>query len=238
MVGVSTFLGVLVPSSYATLTYQSSLVSNGGAAVDATAAITISGSTMTVTLTDLQANPGSVASVLNGIIINVSGVTGVLGLTADNAMTADIASNGSYTPTMILGTEIAGSTGWSVSGSSSITLSALGSGQPQFLIIGPDYNHNFTQGAGNPGYTGSNSSIDGNDPHNPFILGQETCYFSLSGAGYSESTIQGVTFLFGTGTDCSDVIPVPEPSTIVAGALLLLPLGVSAFRILRKERAV
>jgi hypothetical protein len=30
---------------------------------------------------------------------------------------------------------------------------------------------------------------------------------------------------------------VPEPSTVIAGALLLLPLGISAFRILRKEHA-
>ena len=30
---------------------------------------------------------------------------------------------------------------------------------------------------------------------------------------------------------------VPEPSTVVAGALLLLPFGVSTVRILRKSRA-
>jgi hypothetical protein len=30
--------------------------------------------------------------------------------------------------------------------------------------------------------------------------------------------------------------PVPEPATVVAGALMLLPLGVGAFRALRKER--
>lgn len=35
-----------------------------------------------------------------------------------------------------------------------------------------------------------------------------------------------------------DFTPVPEPSTYVAGALLLLPLGVSALRILRKRQAV
>jgi hypothetical protein len=30
---------------------------------------------------------------------------------------------------------------------------------------------------------------------------------------------------------------VPEPSTVVAGALLLLPFGVSTLRILRKSKA-
>ena len=32
------------------------------------------------------------------------------------------------------------------------------------------------------------------------------------------------------------VVPVPEPTTVVAGALLLLPFGVSALRILRRNR--
>ncbi len=32
------------------------------------------------------------------------------------------------------------------------------------------------------------------------------------------------------------VVPVPEPSTIVAGALLLLPFGVSTLRIMRKNK--
>jgi len=40
------------------------------------------------------------------------------------------------------------------------------------------------------------------------------------------------------GTSSPDEIPgVPEPATVVAGALLLLPLGASAVRILRKNRA-
>lgn len=238
MLGSAAFLGVLVPSSYATLTYQSSFISNGGAAVNAMAFINISGSTMSVTLIDLQANPGSVANILNGIQINISGVTGVSGLTADSAKTADIDSNGNYNPTTTAGSIIASPSGWTVGGSSTITLSALGTGNPQFLIIGPDANNNFTDGSGNPGYTAAHGSIAGNGPHNPFILGQETFYFNLSGSGYSESTIQGITFLFGTGCDYAEVIPVPEPSTIVAGALLLLPLGISAFRILRKDRTV
>jgi len=33
-----------------------------------------------------------------------------------------------------------------------------------------------------------------------------------------------------------DVTAVPEPSTIVAGALLLLPFGISTVRILRKNK--
>ena len=37
-------------------------------------------------------------------------------------------------------------------------------------------------------------------------------------------------------TPTPNVTAVPEPSTIVAGALLLLPFGISTFRILRKDK--
>jgi len=36
----------------------------------------------------------------------------------------------------------------------------------------------------------------------------------------------------------SALVPVPEPTTLIAGALLLLPLGASTLRILRREGAV
>jgi hypothetical protein len=35
----------------------------------------------------------------------------------------------------------------------------------------------------------------------------------------------------------SGVAPVPEATTIIAGALLLLPLGASTLRILRRQRS-
>jgi hypothetical protein len=37
--------------------------------------------------------------------------------------------------------------------------------------------------------------------------------------------------------EVSGVVPVPEPTTMLAGALLLLPFGASTLRILRKNRA-
>src|SRR5665213_523452 len=241
LVGTGLFLGLLVPSSYATIssaTYATGLTtSSQGKSVDATAAISINNNVMTVVLTDLYPDPNCVADVLNGIKINVSGVTGVSDLTANNATTADIGGNGTYTPSTTAGNIIASSSGWTVSGSTTIKLSALGTGQPQFLIIGPDKNGNFTDGSGDPGYTGSNSSIDGCDPHNPFILGSETFNFDLSGNNISTSSIKDVTFLFGTSSDdCGSYVTVssvPEPATIAAGLSLLLSLGVSTIRGLR-----
>jgi hypothetical protein len=40
-----------------------------------------------------------------------------------------------------------------------------------------------------------------------------------------------------TAANVFDLAPVPEPTTILAGALMLLPLGIGAVRSLRKERA-
>jgi hypothetical protein len=37
--------------------------------------------------------------------------------------------------------------------------------------------------------------------------------------------------------DLEGAAPVPEPTTMIAGALLLLPFGASTLRILRKGRA-
>jgi hypothetical protein len=34
------------------------------------------------------------------------------------------------------------------------------------------------------------------------------------------------------------IVPVPEPTTVIAGVLLLLPFGASTLKILRKKRAV
>jgi len=49
----------------------------------------------------------------------------------------------------------------------------------------------------------------------------------------NQNDLVGETILEWTG----DVfVPVPEPSTLVAGALLLLPFGASTLRILRKSR--
>jgi hypothetical protein len=47
-------------------------------------------------------------------------------------------------------------------------------------------------------------------------------------------TINGVTY--NLNQDQLAIVPVPEPTTVVAGALLLLPFGASTFRILRRQR--
>lgn len=229
ILGVLTAIGVIasIQSSHAAL-YQSATTTIGGAPVDATAQITISGTSVKVVLTDKYADPVSVGSVLNGISFNVTGATGASGLTADSANTVDLTGASPVYGTAS-GATVASEFTLGNSGSV-ITLSSLGSTGPDYLIVGP------------AGYGSANGSLQ-NGAHNPFILETATFYFTLSGkASFSESDITSLTFLFGTSRDSStstltnDIPVVPEPSTVVAGALLLLPLGVQAVRSLRNRK--
>ncbi len=73
--------------------------------------------------------------------------------------------------------------------------------------------------------------------------------FLISGGTFDPNQIGNVTFQYGTslteghyqGTpvlteDNHQGPPVPEPTTLIAGALLLLPFGASTLRLLRKNR--
>ncbi len=68
--------------------------------------------------------------------------------------------------------------------------------------------------------------------------GLETQY--LDGSGYVWLPVWAPGFASGTldvaNVNVSSAAPVPEASTVIAGALLLLPFGVSTLRILRKKR--
>jgi hypothetical protein len=73
-------------------------------------------------------------------------------------------------------------------------------------------------------------------------LGSAT--FTLTSSLFTtSSTISDVDILFGTGPDAvigatQPPTPpsVPEPTTVFAGAMLLLPFGIGAIRALRKDR--
>ncbi len=221
-------VALLSMTSRATLVFQSGSTSSANLSVDATADVSISGTTVTVTLTDNLADPVSVGSVLNGIQLDVSGAQGANNLSADSASTVSIDKHKVATTGTATGSTIASN--YRLRGSSAITLSALFTG-PNYLIIGPGP------------YSNSKGSIAGNGPHNPFIDGSVTFSFDLSGASsFSESDVTGLTFLFGTtpGCDTSPGVvtyaPVPETSTVVAAMLLLLPLGLGSANILRKHK--
>ena len=69
-----------------------------------------------------------------------------------------------------------------------------------------------------------------------FYLGGEAANLPQYPANFWTSNTQQYGISGWTAFDVTTTA-VPEPATVVAGALLLLPLGVSAIRILRKGRA-
>jgi hypothetical protein len=106
-------------------------------------------------------------------------------------------------------------------------LSGLVQGDKEGLVAG-----NFTLPPGN--------SLSNNNGHSPYF--SDAMIFTLDYSGtLNLSDIANVQFEYGTGGNVTvdgvpGTAPVPEASTVVAGALMLLPLGVGAIRALRKEK--
>ena len=126
-----------------------------GQPVDATAAFTTNDNgTISITLTNLEANPTTVAQNISDLLFTLSnGTTTSASLTSSSGQDITINDNGTST----LGST--GSTGWGldVSPLGTIHLDDLGFDGPEHTIIGPGP------------YTNANGSIAGNNPHNPFI---------------------------------------------------------------------
>lgn len=210
------FLGAIcAPKAHAdTVTYDTPAGSTtSGGAVDASATFVTGDGTLSITLTDLQANPTDVAQLISDLsfVLSNGATSGTIVSSAGQEVT--IATNG--TPT--LGAVVA--TGWGLNSTATgLQLDALGVfTSPTHLIIGPP------DGTGI--YSNANGSIAGNGPHNPFLNGSATFLLDIAGVT-ADTTISSATFSFGT-TEGADLVPgttgttsVPEP-----GSLALLLVG-------------
>jgi hypothetical protein len=195
--------------------------SAGGGPVDAEAVFTTGAGTLSVTLTNLQANPTDVTQAISDLSFTVSS-------------DSNLASSSSNNPTVNLidilnhvgvpaGT---GPAGFAYSSTTTTGLfEQIGSGTgPAQLIIGPGP------------YTNANGSINNNNAHNPFI--NQTVTWTVSAPGVSDSTtITAATFSFGTtlGNNIPG-ISVPEPTTGV-----LMAIGMGAFglvHVVRRRKAI
>jgi hypothetical protein len=67
--------------------------------------------------------------------------------------------------------------------------------------------------------------------------GIQTVSFSFSGSSPSLAQLQAGNVSDSFSGQISSTSPVPEPTTVIAGALLLLPFGLSTLRIIRKNSA-
>jgi hypothetical protein len=79
---------------------------------------------------------------------------------------------------------------------------------------------------GNSPVTGDNALIK-NSVLFKLMIGDGTGTYDLAG-------IENVNFLY--GTSLGEVPNVPEPTTVIAGALLLLPFGLTTLQMVRKNR--
>jgi hypothetical protein len=187
----------------------------GGQPVSASATFMTSANTLTVTLTDLLANPTDVGQLLSDLFFTLSNGSTAGTLTSSSGQELTVAGNGTFTTGV--GTV---STGWALSPSGgSLLLNVLGTAiGPAHTIIGPP-------GPGGT-YSNANGSIAGNGPHNPF-LNQTATFVITDNTITAATTVTAATFSFGTaaGSNVPGVPTIaPEPTTLVSlgGALLLL----------------
>ena len=216
---IGLMMGASVPAAHAsTVTFVTPVgASTSGGPVNASATFITDTGTLSVTLTDLQANPTDVAQTLSDLVFTLSTGQTTGTLTSSSGQQITVNSGGTFT----LGPTTA--TGWGLNNnvSGGLQLDALGFVGPAGLIIGPS-------GPGNL-YSNANGSIAANGPHNPFL--DQTATFLISVAGLTAAdTVTSAAFSFGTtaGVDISGVSSVPLPGALplfVSGLVGLGPLG-------------
>ena len=188
-----------------------------GKPVSASATFTTSLNQVTLTLTNLIANPISVIQALSDISFRAGGVTTGTGLVSPTAATyINIGAGGVVTPGACCAIWGLSNTGGTYHLDALVGQGAGGTG-PADLIIGPGP------------YTNANGSIARNRPHNPFI--NTTATFTLALAGVTAGTvITNIVFSFGTDGATVATVPVPIPDAIWLFASGLLGLIVIARR--------
>jgi hypothetical protein len=197
------------------------------------ATFSASAGSLSITLTNLQANPADVAQALSDLSFTVSsGATTGAVLTNASAQEITVFGNGAFN----LGANLISpaAVGWvnSSNGATGLVLDVLAGGGagPAHLIIGPP-------GAG--GYSNANGSIAGNSAHNPFL--NQAVTFVIFGPDLTTASIpNSVTFSFGT-TEGANNVPgvstVPVPAALPLFATGLGALGLLGWRRKRKARA-
>ena len=201
-----------IPSAHgASVTYTTSGSGSDGPLAASASFVTSAGS-LQLTLSNTLSSDviRSAGQALSDITFTLSNAPGTLGTTSASGQFGNVSSTGavtdvSGTPTRWLGANGQGS--FTISGNT-ITLESVGGGQPSQMIA--------------PSLTGSSYTNvnSGFGNFNPYVIGPATFNLALSGVT-ANTTIQSVTFSFGTspdtfigGTTGNTPPPVPEPSSL------------------------
>jgi len=209
-----------------------------GLPVDASADIVNNfGTTYTVTLTNLEANPTSVAQALSGLAIAFQNtVVPIAPFYQGDAVTVGANGAATYNPGAIYGEYLNVTGPWVMTYNKSFTAAIVSISGPAYSLIGP------------PGpdatYSNANGSIAGNGPHNPFTSSL-TWSFELIPVTGDTGPITGVDFSFfgnGQGSTIAGIDP-PGPAAVPAplvGAglpgLLAACLGLLALARRRRQK--
>ena len=173
---------VVVPSYASTIIFSTPVgaMDTAGEQVDATASVTTGASGLvTVTLTDLEANPRSAGQLLSDFSFTISSpIASALNTTTTPTGTLVFVGQ------PVVATAIAS---WGLTSTgTTLTLDSL-LGGPSQTIIGPGP------------YTNANSSITGSS-HNPYLNQTATFSFTVSGVT-AATTVSAASFSFGTSSD-------------------------------------
>ncbi len=180
---------------------------------------TFSADSLVFDLTNNIVGPNDISRNLAAIDFTITG--GLTGsLTSVSGPLIDVASNGSFI-------SMTGVPDWFQVAPGSFYTTGLGSSGPDHTLIGLP----CISGT----YDCSNSSIRGNNPHNPFASGTLVLVFSVPGAT-ADTELTSLTGYFGTAPVSAEIplSGVPEPAVLGLTGLGLLGLG--AFRKLKPRR--